>query len=90
VLDTIFSGYSDPGITPDAPSVVVIAGQRNNGTRMEYLLEASNAETMNQIYTIPGLEVTETMEPESSSVVVRVTDGRDIETVLRSADVRYR
>jgi len=45
---------------------------------------------MNQIYTIPGLEVTETMEPESSSVVVRVTDGRDIETVLRSADVRYR
>jgi len=90
VIDEIFSGYSEPNEIAVAQDKVEITGQRFNDGWTEYRLESFDQPSLERLYSIPGVEVMGTLDANNPSVIVRVTDGRDIETVLRSAGISYR
>lgn len=89
-LDDIFSGYSDPSEISVVDEKVEITGQRQNDGWTEYRLESFDQASIDRLYNIPGLEVVGEPTTNNPSVIVRITDGRDIEMVLRSAGISYR
>lgn len=89
-LDDIFSGYSEPSEVPISEDSVAITGQRHNEGWVEYRLESFDKAAIDRLYNVPGLEIVGEYDQNSPSVIVRVTDGRDIETILRSAGIIYR
>lgn len=82
-MDMIFTGGGG-----EASFDVAITGQRMNGGWMEYRIEVYDPIIEDVISQISGVEVVATAGPQA--LVVRVTDGRDVETALRSAGLSLR
>lgn len=88
-LDDIFKGYSDYQFSPGRTDVF-IAGQREVDGWLEYLIEAAHPDTLERIRRMGEVQVFDVTDTEIPSIIVRITDGRDIETVLRSVGISYR
>jgi hypothetical protein len=89
MIDDIFNGYSDPSEGTVQEDTIAITGQRQNAGWTEYRLEYFSPESILKLQSIPGVEIVGNSDTNRPSVIVRITDGRDIETVLRSAGISY-
>lgn len=90
MIDDIFKGFSDPNEETLHEGSIDITGQRYNDGWTEYRLESFTPSSIDKLHNLPGVEVIGTANTTLPSVIVRITDGRDIETVLRSAGISYR
>lgn len=90
-IDHLFSGQTQtPGLATDGGFDIAIVGQRMTSVGIEYKVMLENERSLELISSTQGLAVLDyDVETESPSAIIRVTDGRDVETVLFSAGVKF-
>lgn len=92
ILEYIFRGHEDAAVHYTANETeVIITGQRFNGSTYEYRLELIGNEAEGILKTASGIEIVEYIDTltDIRTIVVRGTDGRDIETILMSNGINF-
>lgn len=86
-LDDLFSG----DVSDDGEFDISITGQRTSEDGwIEYRVEFRHPIVEEVLRGIEGLDVYGYADMESPSLIVRPNDGRDVETILRSAGLQLR